>query len=147
MEDNGNIDRNILKFIKEHHVLTLATSVGDHPYCANIFYAWMERESMFVFTSGEETKHAADALANSRVAASIVLETKVVGKIRGLQVCGNVYRPEGELHARARKRYLRKFPYAAVMGLDLWVLEPDSLKLTDNRLGFGKKIIWNSAKV
>jgi uncharacterized protein YhbP (UPF0306 family) len=71
-----------------------------------------------------------------------VLETKTVGKIRGLQICGEAFAPDGELLAQARKRYLRRFPYAAVMEPELWILRPTLLKLTDNRLGFGHKILW-----
>jgi Uncharacterized protein conserved in bacteria len=146
MQTNHPIDERITGFIKEHHVFTLATSVNDTPYCANIFYAWMEKEEAFVFTSSDSTRHGAEAIQNNFVAASIVLETKIVGKIRGLQVQGSMFRPEGELLERARKRYLRRFPYATVMELELWLLEPCFLKLTDNRYGFGKKIIWQTTE-
>ena len=97
---------------------------------------------MFVFTSSSETKHVADALQNNSVAGSVVLETKIVGNIRGIQFRGKMFRPEGELYDKAKKRYLKRFPYASVMRLDLWVVAPDFIKLTDNRLGFGKKVIW-----
>jgi uncharacterized protein YhbP (UPF0306 family) len=39
--------------------------------------------------------------------------------------------------------YIKRFPYAAVAPLNIWVIEPDFMKLTDNTLGFGKKLIWN----
>ncbi|MCD7962523.1 MAG: pyridoxamine 5'-phosphate oxidase family protein [Rikenellaceae bacterium] len=135
-------DKEIIRFIKEHHVMTLATAVDNRPYCANLFYAWMSSENCFVFTSSPETKHASQGLENSDVAASIVLETSVVGKIRGLQICGKMQRPEGVLFDKAKTRYIKKYPFSAVMKLDLWVLVPEFMKLTDNRLGFGKKIIW-----
>ncbi|MCC8088115.1 MAG: pyridoxamine 5'-phosphate oxidase family protein [Rikenellaceae bacterium] len=136
-------DKEIIRFIKEHHVMTLATSVNDRPYCANVFYAWMGSDNCFVFTSSDETRHASEAINNKHVAASVVLETSVVGKIRGVQITGIMERPEGEAFDKAKSRYLKKFPFAAVMRLDLWVLKPEFMKLTDNRLGFGKKIIWN----
>ncbi|MDR2936864.1 MAG: pyridoxamine 5'-phosphate oxidase family protein [Rikenellaceae bacterium] len=135
-----------IRFLKAHHVLTLATASNGAPYCANLFYAWLEPGEMFVFTSEGHTRHAAEAVANPRVAGSVMLETRIVGKIQGVQLCGRMFRPEGELLKRARMRYLKRFPYAAFADLDLWVLEPDFLKLTDNRLGFGKKLIWNKTK-
>ncbi len=135
-----------VRFLKAHHVLTLATARDGAPYCANLFYAWLESEGMFVFTSEDHTRHASEAAANPRVAGSVVLETRIVGKIQGVQLCGRMFRPEGDLLKRARVRYLKRFPYAAFADLDLWVLEPDFLKLTDNRLGFGKKLIWSKAK-
>ena len=38
--------------------------------------------------------------------------------------------------------YIKRFPYTAVADLTLWRLEADFMKLTDNTLGFGKKLIW-----
>ena len=75
---------------------------------------------------------------NPRVAASIVLETRTVGKVQGLQLTGLI-KPaiEGDKLA-----YIKSFPYAAIAELKLWRLEADFMKLTDNRLGFGKKLIW-----
>ena len=37
------------------------------------------------------------------------------------------------------------FPIARLMpNLHLWTLRPDFIKMTDNRLGFGKKLIWTA---
>jgi uncharacterized protein YhbP (UPF0306 family) len=77
-------------------------------------------------------------LSNSRVAASIVLETRTVGKIQGLQITGDIKQAEDGDKAL----YIKSFPYAIVADLHLWRLEADFLKLTDNTLGFGKKLIW-----
>ena len=141
-KENNRIDDRIVRFLKKHHVLTLATSVDNHPYCANLFYAWLEEEQAFVFTSSLTTKHATDALAQDEVAGSVVLESRTVGKLQGVQIRGRMYRPEGDLKAKARRRYLKRFPYAAVVDLELWVLEATWMKMTDNTLGFGKKLIW-----
>ena len=135
-------DTKFIKFIKKHHVLTIATSVDNRPWCANCFYAFSEEEAMFVFTSDQETKHASDAIKNNRVAGSVVLETSVVGKIQGLQFTGNMYEPKGELLKKAKLFYMKRFPFAVLMDTHLWVIELDYMKLTDNRLGFGKKLIW-----
>jgi uncharacterized protein YhbP (UPF0306 family) len=47
--------------------------------------------------------------------------------------------PGGEA---ARTAYLLRFPFALAAKLDLWILEIDYVKMTDNRLGFGKKLEW-----
>lgn len=135
-------EKRIVDFINEHHVLTLATSVDNQPWCANCFYVYMEDENRFVFTSDDETRHVKEVLMNAKVAASVVLETSVVGKIQGLQISGVMIRPENELDTKVKKAYLKKFPFAALMKTSLWVLKPDYIKMTDNRLGFGKKLIW-----
>lgn len=137
-------DSRIAEFIRKHHVMTLATCADGIPYCASLFYTYLKDENCFVVTSSEATRHAAEVVANPRVAGSIALETRIIGKIQGVQFQGVMERPEGERRAAVRKKYLAKFPYAAVMDLELWIITPSFLKLTDNRLGFGKKLIWHA---
>lgn len=135
-------DDRIIKFIEKHHVLTLATACEGVPYCANCFYAYSSELNAFIFSSDKDTKHIRDLECGNYVAASVVLETKAVGKIRGLQINGFMAEPEGELLKKAEKRYLKRFPYARLMETTLWLLRPNFIKMTDNRLGFGKKLIW-----
>lgn len=77
---------------------------------------------------------------NKQVAGTIHLETKIVGMIRGIQFIGEVVRPDEA--ETARLIYLKRFPFAVFMDSEFWVLRIDSIKMTDNRLGFGKKIHW-----
>jgi len=136
------IDKRIKEFINNHHVLTLATSKKNIPYCANCFYVYYEDKNMLVFTTDHNTKHAQDALQQPMVAGSIVLETNLVGKIQGVQLQGKMYEPKDELLKEVKSRYLKRFPIAMLMKTHLWVVELSFLKFTDNRLGFGKKLIW-----
>lgn len=137
------MDERFIKFIKKHHVLTLATVNGEGmPYVANCFYAFDTKRNLFVFTSDLATRHGAEMAANSSVALSIVLETRIVGRVQGLQVTGEAERGDDE----ARKCYIKRFPYAAAADLELWMVEPTMMKLTDNTLGFGKKLVWQSAE-
>ena len=140
------IDPRILRFISQHHVLTLAVARDNTPYCAHCFYAYIRERNLFVFTSDPDTRHIRDVVegGNDRVTAGIALETKIVGKIRGLQVTGRLFVPEGEGMKEARKAYLSRFPFAALASLHLWALEPGFMKLTDNRLGFGTKLTWKT---
>jgi uncharacterized protein YhbP (UPF0306 family) len=85
-----------------------------------------------------DTKHARMMTECSKAAASIVLETRTVGKVQGLQITGTVVPArDGD-----KMLYIKQFPYTAVADLTLWRLEADFMKLTDNTLGFGKKLIW-----
>ena len=45
-------------------------------------------------------------------------------------------------HVGGNRGLLKKFPYAVLMKTTLWILEIEYIKMTDNRLGFGKKLIW-----
>jgi uncharacterized protein YhbP (UPF0306 family) len=136
------VDEKIIRFFRKHHVLTIATSVHNEPWCASCFYVYLEDENALVFTTDPETRHGMEFLKNKIVAGSVVLETPVIGKIRGIQFQGIVSEPEDELSEKARKAYLKRFPVAMLMETHLWVVELTLIKMTDNRLGFGKKIIW-----
>ncbi|MDR1169223.1 MAG: pyridoxamine 5'-phosphate oxidase family protein [Prevotellaceae bacterium] len=135
-------DSSVIEFIKNHHVFTLATCSGSVPYCSSMFYTLLEKEFCLVFTSGRDTRHIMEALANPIVAGSIVLETETVGKIQGLQFCGKMMEVHGKLKTRAIAAYLKRFPYAILSGTPVWAVEITFTKFTDNRLGFGKKLIW-----
>ena len=138
------IDPRAVKFFRKHHVLTIATTVDNEPWCANCFYVYLEEENVIVFTTDSDTRHGAEFLKNPVVAGSVVLETMVIGKIRGIQFQGIVAEPEGDLLARVKSGYLKRFPVAALMDTQLWVVKLTLIKMTDNRLGFGKKYIWTT---
>lgn len=133
------VDERIMRFIAKHHVLTLAT-VGEsgEAWVANCFYAYDPRRNLFIFTSDTSTRHGSEMAKNGKVALSVVRETRIVGCVQGLQVVGYARPADDEAH----KAYIKRFPYAVVAPLTLWMVEPTHIKFTDNTLGFGKKLIW-----
>jgi uncharacterized protein YhbP (UPF0306 family) len=136
------VDERIVRFFRKHHVLTIATSVNNEPWCANCFYVYLRDENALVFTTDLDTRHGKEFLKNKVVAGSVVLETAIIGKIRGIQFQGIVSEPQGVLSGTARKAYLKRFPVAMLMETHLWIVELTNIKMTDNRLGFGKKLVW-----
>ena len=136
------IDKRIIDFIKAHHLLTLATSKNNNPYCANCFYVFDEQKKWLIFSSDKKTKHAQDFIVNPNVAGSIALETKEVSKIQGVQLLGTILELKEEELKITKKQYLKAFPYARLMKLHLWAMQLTFIKMTYNRLGFGKKLLW-----
>ena len=141
----------IVRFLRRRHVMTLATcGAGGEVWCASVFYVYMPEHNIFIFATDAETRHGREAAANPQVAATIADAVRAVGRIKGVQICGDARRlndngagfAEG-FAGDGRKAYLRRFPYAALMRPDLWFLEPRHIKFTDNRLGFGKKLSWD----
>lgn len=137
------IDNRIVKFFRKHHVLTIATSVENEPWCASCFYVFLEEEDSLVFTTDGNTRHGKEFLMNPSVSGSVVLETMIIGKIRGIQFSGIVSEPGGELLEKAKNAYIKRFPVASLLDLNLWIVKLNFIKMTDNRFGFGKKLIWN----
>ena len=141
-EGEHPIPDSFLGFIAQHHVLTLCTSVDEDIWCSHAFYVFLPEHRCFIFSSDSKTKHIRQICHNSFVAASIVLESSVVGVLRGLQIQGSVFQLLPSIAKEAEKAYCKRFPVANLMDLHLWQLDVTYLKFTDNRLGFGKKLVW-----
>ena len=135
-------DKLIIDFIKHHHLLTLASSKDNLPYCCNVFYVYDEKKNCLIFSSDTKTKHAQDFIANPNVAGTIALETKEISKIQGVQLLGAIQELKGEDLKIAKKQYLKVFPYARLMKPQLWATQLTFIKMTLNKLGFGKKLVW-----
>jgi uncharacterized protein len=134
--------KRMIALLHKHHLLSVATVVNDKPWCASCFYTWESQENWIIITTDEDTLHGSGFINKPDISGTIALETLRVGRIRGVQFTGKISLAEGEKLKKARKAYLLRFPYAIVASLHLWIIEPDYIKLTDNRLGFGTKIIW-----
>ena len=134
------VDEPIRRFLSRHHVLTLATvDGGGNPWCSHAFYAFDSDRGLLIFSSNGDTAHAANMESDSRVSVSVVLETRIVGRVQGCQIRGTAARGGTD----DKKRYFKRFPYAAAMpDAEIWVVTMDSIKYTDNTLGFGKKLLW-----
>ncbi|MBV5278027.1 MAG: pyridoxamine 5'-phosphate oxidase family protein [Campylobacteraceae bacterium] len=130
------INPKIVTFIQKHHLLTLATSWDNKPYCANCFFVLDEDIPCFIVATDEHTRHGKEALLNPYVAGTIALETIIIGKIQGIQFTGLFRLANGE----EKIAYFKKFPFALAMNPTLWSIDIDYIKFTDNTLGFGKKL-------
>jgi uncharacterized protein YhbP (UPF0306 family) len=140
-------EKSIVDFIRDHHILTLAVARENIPYCATCYYVYLPDLNQFIFTSGHETRHIRDVVegGNYKVAGTVALETKIVGKIMGIQFTGEIRELEGDELKKATAAYFKRFPVARLISdLTLWILVPEFIKMTDNRLGFGKKLIWKT---
>lgn len=137
-------DERITRFICKHHILTLATCNNELPYCCTCFYAFDKKNISFIFTSEPDTRHHDEMLRNNLVSGTIALETRIIGKIQGIQFTGKAYLPKGEELSEIRKFYLKKFPYTLpfLSNSMFWKIDIEHIKMTDNNLGFGKKILW-----
>ena len=119
--------------------MTFSTSTDNIPYSATCFYAYDEKENILIFASDEETKHIQNALKNKFVAGAIFLNTKNIAKIKGVQFQGVFIK---DLKKEKEDIYFKKFPFSLALKPKLWGIELFFIKMSDNSLGFGKKIVW-----
>ncbi|MDD4884703.1 hypothetical protein [Sulfuricurvum sp.] len=135
------MDENLVaieRFIGKHHLLTLAT-YGERLWCCSMFYAYDAENIALIVASDPQTQHMQNVVLNTEVAGTIALETKIVGKIEGIQ-----FRAQMTLSEERKETtlYMKHFPYALAMNPTLWSIRLSEIKLTDNTLGFGKKLSW-----
>lgn len=133
----NNLEK-IDKFLQKHHVMSLATFLDDEVSACSLFYAFDKATCSFVVASNDETNHIKHITNNPKIAGNIVLETKNVAKIQGVQFKGLFGHLEDD---GLKKLYFKTFPYALASKPKLWQIKVDYFKMTDNKLGFGKKII------
>ena len=136
--------KKIESFIQEHHVMSLATNHENEISVCSLFYAFSKELLSFVVASSDETTHIRHIEYNAKVAGNILLETKNIGKIQGVQFRGEFLPLQDE---KLKNLYFKTFPHAIVMQPKLWQIKVEYFKMTDNRLGFGKKLIWQAASL
>lgn len=136
------MDKTIEQFLDAEKNLTFCTSVENIPHCVNCFYTFIADGNLLVFKSDSKTRHIENARLNNRIAGTIVPNIHKVGKIKGVQFTGKFFQPEGDILKTARKKYYLKHPIALTLPGELWAIELLTVKMIDNTLGFGKKVLW-----
>jgi len=132
----------LLRYVKKQHVLSLCAASADDMWCANCFYVFDDARMALWLMTESATRHGQLMQHHSRVAGTINGQPKSVLLIKGVQYRGRIQLLSGEVEAQARKAYQKRFPVAKKVSAPLWEITLDELKMTDNALGFGKKIVW-----
>jgi len=132
----------LIRYLKKQHALSLCASNGDDLWCANCFYVFDETRMAFWLMTEPDTRHGSLMLANPRVAGTVNGQPKTVLLIKGVQYRGHIQQLTEEQEEAARRAYQKRFPIARKVKAPLWEITLEEVKMTDNALGFGKKIVW-----
>jgi len=146
---DSNVKNQILAYLKNHHVVTLATHGPQGLWAAAVFYA-SDGLNLY-FLSSPNSRHSMNLAAASRVAATIQEDYKAWPEIKGIQLEGEAVRLEGLERAAALACYGAKFPLigdltqapleiAKAMSKVAWYkLVPETMHFIDNAQGFGHR--------
>jgi uncharacterized protein YhbP (UPF0306 family) len=133
----------ILAFIRSHHVLSLAGADGDGmPWAASLFFVFDAPAQRLLVLSSHDTHHGAQLAIDARVAGTVAGQPQAIEEVRGLQFDGLCRQLQGADAVHALSLYHAAFPQARGMSAPVWEVELHTLKFTDNRLGFGHKVLW-----
>jgi uncharacterized protein YhbP (UPF0306 family) len=114
----------------------------NNPYCFNIFYVFDNAERRLYFKSAYNSNHARYLLQNKIVAGTILPDKLNLFAVRGVQFTGFVIENPDLSHHHAAEEYHKRFPFALAMPGDVWTIQLETIKMTDNTIGIGKKISW-----
>ncbi len=145
----NELDREVLDYIKNRNVMTLATQGSQGIWAAAVFY--VNDGFNFYFLSAETTRHAQNMQDSPNVSATIQLDYDNWQDIKGVQMEGVVEPLEGLEKAAVIARYGVKFPVVAsamktpaeikkAMARVSWYkLVPDRLFFINNAKGLGHR--------
>ncbi|MFY7840266.1 MAG: pyridoxamine 5'-phosphate oxidase family protein [Lacibacter sp.] len=141
-DNSPEMPEQIVTFLNEQTVVTIATSVNGQPYCASCYFAYVPGDNLLEFKSDSDTRHIEEALQNNQVGGTVLPDNVTKVKPKGVQFTGIFSKAEGSVGDKAKKAYLKKYPVAGIFRGDIWIIELSKIKFTDNTLVFGKKTLW-----
>lgn len=152
-DPNLHLRRRILRYLRSHWTMTIASCSNSVPWAAAVFYA--DDGLDLYFLSNPDSRHGTYIRSNSRVSVAIYGCYRDWSRIRGIQLEGRATRLRaGRQTEEFWTIYKRKFPFvekfltAAQLSAELrgklagvrpYRITPGSLWLIDNALGFGHR--------
>lgn len=133
---NG-LDKKIIKFLKNSHMLSLGVVDDECAYLCSCFYAFDGEQNSIIFASDENTKHIRCGLGK-KVGLNIAKSTKIIAKIEGIQATGKL----SVANDSQCQIYFKKFRYAKVFMPQIFAVKLEWIKYTSNVAKFANKIIY-----
>lgn len=141
------INDNIALFLEQQTCATICcTNEYGSPYCFSCYYVFNQERGLLYFKSSAEALHSA-LLKNNPAIAGTVLPDKLNKLVtRGIQLQGEVLQQSHPMAKDAYFLYHKKYPMALAIKGEVFTIRIDNIKMTDSKLGFGKKLNWKRQK-
>jgi len=138
------MDKKIVDYIQDNRIATLCcTDENNAPYCFNCFYAFDTENALLFFKSSLQTYHAQLLLQNTHIAGSILPERIEMLSLKGLQLTGTIIYEDFPENINPEMYYHKRFPLALAKTGEVWCIQLETIKMTDNTPVFGKKLLWS----
>jgi uncharacterized protein YhbP (UPF0306 family) len=116
---------------------------AGNPYSFTCFYVFNATTGCMYFKSNAASLHSSFLEVNPRVSGTVLPDKLNKLSIIGAQLEGICLSEDHPSAMGASQYYHKKNPIALAMPGKVWVIQIDHIKLTDNSLGFGKKLHWS----
>ncbi len=138
------VQQHIEHFIAQQSLATVccAGPEGDL-HCFSCYYTYNEKLQLLYFKTSEQTTHMEYLLQNPVLAGTIVPDklNKMISK--GIQFNGSLLKSSHPQTHDAGKQFHRRYPFALAMPGTVYTIRLDRLKMTDNTLGIGTRLVWD----
>ena len=140
------MEKRISRFIKSQKVATICCVDADNkPYCFSCFYAFDENKMQLYFKSSVGTHHMQLLKEKPFISGTILPDKLNPAALQGIQFSGSLI--DRIECASAKSAYHLRYPFALAMSGTVYTIELQWIKMTDNTLSFGTKLIWEKPVV
>ncbi len=140
--NQSDTEQKIIRFLHKEKILSLSTLSHQQPWSATCFFALDSNTMTLIIQSSLDSRHIREALDNTSISGTVYHNPGKIGHIQGIQFEAIFIKPEGFEEERIKRIYLRKFPFASLHEGESFVIKLLTVKMTDNKLGFGTKLNW-----
>ena len=137
------MDKKIFRFIEKQKCATVCcVDEQSNPYCFSCFYGFNSKEGLLYFKSSPTSRHSEIILKNPVVAGTIMPDRLNLLLVKGVQFEGIVLEKYQFIAKQASTFFHKQNPLAITIPGEIWTIQLTNIKMTDNSMGFGKKIYW-----
>lgn len=159
MDDGVSVDyllENIKLFLTSHNTISIASVHEKEVSAASVFYV-SDINLKIYFLSFDKTLHSQHIFQNRNIAGTINKDVVDWTDIKGLQIKGHAEKLDDHQREEILNQYKEKFKYInqildapknsneqkiaqQFQAISVFIFTPNSFRLIDNSLGFGKKM-------
>lgn len=138
------MNKEIITFLKGNKIASVATvDENYHPYCFNCFYVYDSQNQLLFFKSSQKTHHAKLLVNDAAIAGSILPDNINFLALKGIQFTGVIVTQNIPDNINPEAYYHNKLPLALAKAGQVWCIQLQMVKMTDNTPIFGGKLLWN----
>lgn len=137
------MQKEISNFLKECRIASIACIDADNkPYSFHCFYAFDESNNLLFFKSSANTYHSKFMGDEIPVSGSILPDKIDIIALKGIQFTGIIKTKDFPVGLNPDLYYHKKLPLALAKQGQVWCIQLQMIKMTDNTNLFGKKLKW-----
>lgn len=138
------MDNNIIEFLEKQTCASICCLDEDNrPWCFSCFFIFNPGEGLLYFKSSPGANHSSMMKKVPLIAGTVLPDKLNKLRTQGIQFDGVVLDSMDRLTLGASQYYHKKNPLALAIPGDVWTIQVNRIKMTDSKMGFGKKIVWS----